>query len=412
MSQLDQYRFTDPEVAKCPFPYYAAMRSEDPVHLDPGTGWYWVTRHEDVTALTLDSETFSSSTDVQFRKTFKPSAQRVLDEAGVTIVDTFVTSDPPDADHYRTVAMRLFPPTKVQELMPLIEATAQRLIDGFIDRGEANVSFEYCRRIVGAILMNELDLPEEDLDKFKTWAECTAELMRIGVTEDEEVAGVKKMVELVRYLTERLERAVRDGTPGTAIHTLATTLKRDGSDFTPDQRSWMTFLTFTAANNTTVNMMNSDLLRLATNPKLQSELRANPDRIGAFVEEMLRLEGSSQALARLTTRDTEVAGTPIPKGSLVWLAIGSANRDECKWGADADTMNLDRPNLRRHMAFGNGRHSCIGMHLARAELNVTLAAFLDRMDNIRIADPGNMPSHLPLPFHRGTEDLVLRFDRR
>ena len=411
MTELSDYTFKDPETAKCPFDYYAQMRAKDPVHLDKGTGWYWIAKYEDVVAMAADHKTFSSSTDVQFRKTFTPAAQRELDEAGVKIVDTLVTSDPPDSDEYRTVAAKWFPPSKVSELLPKIHATSNALIDAFIDNGGAELNFEYSRRLVGTILAEQLGLPLADLDRFKEWAEVTGELMAIGITEEAEVRGVKKMIELVRYLRDKLRRAATEGTPGTVIHTIATSNKRDGSPFSSEERTWMTFLSFTTSNNTTVNMLNTVLRTLAGCPDLQIELRANLEKVPSFIEEMLRLEGSSQALARTVMQDVEIGGKAIPKGSLVWLCIGSANRDESRWGGDASKLKLDRADVRKHVGFGTGRHQCIGLHLARAELRATVVNFLSRLENIRLADPSDPPEQLPLPYHRGIKNLKVRFDK-
>jgi cytochrome P450 len=110
-------------------------------------------------------------------------------------------------------------------------------------------------------------------------------------------------------------------------------------------------------------------------------------------------------------QDVEIGGKAIPKGSLVWLCIGSANRDESRWGGDASKLKLDRADVRKHVGFGTGRHQCIGLHLARAELRATVVNFLSRLENIRLADPSDPPEQLPLPYHRGVKNLKVRFDK-
>src|SRR5690606_19312639 len=142
---------------------------------------------------------------------------------------------------------------------------------------------------------------------------------------------------------------------------------RDGTPFSMLERAWMMVVVFVGGNETTMNMLTAGLFKLATNPDLQDELRTKPELIPQFTEEMLRLEGSVQALLRVATRDVEVDGTVIPAGANVILSTGSANRDESFWER-ADEFRLDRANGRRHMTFGHGRHVCIGMHLARREL--------------------------------------------
>jgi cytochrome P450 len=411
VADIDDYTVKDPNVARCPFDYYSKMREKDPVHLDKGTGGYWIAKYADVIALALNHKVFSSSADVVFRKTFKPAAQRVLDEAGVKVVDTFVTSDPPQSDEYRQVGIKFFPPNKVTALLPQIQATCDRLIAEIEHAGYAELSVQFSRRLVGTIIAGELNLPIEDLDRFKGWAEVTGELMRIGISEEDEVRGVRRLVELVGYLAPLLERAVAEKKVGTVIHTIATATRRDGSPFSREEKVWMTFLSFTAANNSTVNMLNTTLRALAVSRDLQSELRSNLDKVPNFVEEMLRLEGSSQAIPRTVTEDVTVNGTSLAKGSLVWLCLGSANVDESRWGSDAAELRLDRDGVRKHVSFGHGRHQCIGMHLARAELRAAVTTVLRRLGNIRLADPTHPPAQLTNPYQRGLQDLHVRFEK-
>jgi cytochrome P450 len=411
MDNLSKYTIADNEVAKYPFDYYAAMRKQDPVHLDPGTGWFYVTHFDNAVAAAQDFETFSSSTDVIFRKTFRPAAQRALDEAGIKVLDTFTTNDPPVALDFHSVGMNLFPPKKMLAISPRIQQICEGLVDKFVDRGSADLNHEFSRLLVGNLLVEELGLSPEDLEQFKTWSECTAELMRIGITEEQEVRSIQKMIKLVRYLAPRIEYAAKHGTPGTAIHTLATMNHRDGRPFTENQRCWMAFITFTGGHNTTINMLNIDVWRLATNPPLQDELRSQPEKIAAYVEEMLRLDGTAQSIVRRVTRDTSIHGTPIPKGSYVMLSLGSANRDEAVWGHDSAAMKLDRPNIRQHVAFGAGVHVCIGKHLARTELRIALEVLLRRIKEIRIKDPAHPPECFPSPFQRGIGPLHVTFEK-
>ena len=157
-----------------------------------------------------------------------------------------------------------------------------------------------------------------------------------------------------------------------------------------------------------MNMFNMGMRKLALQPELQNELRGNKEKIESFVEEMLRTESSVQALLRVATRDIKFEGTVIPKGSNVVLSIGAANRDPARW-TDPDDFHLDRPECRRHMAFGYGRHACIGMQLARREMQIAFRILLDRLHDIRLTTTEEETNQLPLPFHRGLTNLQIRF---
>lgn len=408
MREVDRYNITDPEVGKCPFPYYAAMRREEPVHLDPGSGYYWVADYDSVLKAAFDAETFSSKSDVVLKKTFQPRAQALWDAAGMKALDTLVTSDPPEHADYRSVGLALFNPKTVERMAPHIEALVNELIDAFVDRGEVDFLHEFAARLPGTVIGDEFNLPRTDQPRFKTWTDAMIGLLSPGLSEEREVELVGLMIELFRYLEVHLQRAA-ENPDGRAIHALATMNKRDGTPFSALERGWLTLVTFVGGNETTMNMLTASLRKLALNPQLQDELRGNSEKISAFVEEMLRLEGSVQALLRVATREVEVGGVLIPKGANVVLCTGSANRDEGHW-PDAEQFRLDRENGQHHFTFGRGRHVCVGMHLARRELNIAIRAILDRLHNIRLAVPESEIVQVPLPFHRAIANLPLRFD--
>jgi cytochrome P450 len=408
MRSVDAFSITDPETAKCPFPYYAAMRRDQPVHRDPGTGIYWISRHDDVVKAALDAKSFSSQSDIIVKRTFRPRAQALWDAAAMQALNTLVTADPPEHDDYRNVGLQLFPQKTVDALTPHIESLVRDLVDSIASRTEVEFVREFAAKLPGTVVCDEFGLPRSDQPRFKTWTDAIIGLLSPDLSEDREVELIKHLIELFKYLEVHLKRAATE-MPGRVVHVLATMMKRDGSPFTPLERSWMLLTTFVGGNETTMNMLAMGMRKLATDPSLQAQLRANTAAIQPFVEEMLRLEGSVQALLRVATRDIELEGVVIPKGSNVVLCSGSANRDERHW-SDAETFRLDRKDGNRHLTFGYGRHSCIGMHLARRELNIAFRALLKRLGNITLAVPASEIEQVPLPFHRAIASLPVRFE--
>ena len=408
MRAVDQFSMTDPETAKCPFPYYAAMRKEEPVHLDSGTGFYWVSRYEDVTRLARDTGHLSAAAGLIIRKQFQPRAQALWDAAGMEVIDTFATSDPPEHDDYRAVGMKLFDKHRVeQKIAPRIGARVNALIDEFIARGEIEFVHEFAARLQGEMLCEEFGVPREDMPRFKRWTDAVFEIMTPGLAEDREVELIKVCIEFFRYLDERIKVAA-DGPAGRVFHALATQNRQDGSSFSSLERVWMAFTAFSGGNDTTLNMLNNGMRKLAVSPELQRELRGNGEKIDQFVEEMLRIDGSVQAVCRVALADFDIAGTRIPKGAKVILAVGSANRDAALWN-DPEEFHLDRSEETRHIAFGYGRHVCIGMHLARRELQIAFRILLDRLHDIRLAVPEQQLEQLPMPFFRAIGKLPIRF---
>src|SRR5579859_3560936 len=256
---------TDPEVAKCPFSYYAAMRREEPMHLDPGTGLYWISRHEDVVRAAVDTKSFSSSSPVILKWTFQPRAQALWDAAGMRTLHTLVTSDPPEHDDYRNLAMNLFTQKKVDELTPYIKSLVNQFIDEFEADGAVEFVREFAARLPGTVVCEEFGLPHADQPQFKTWTDAVIGLETPGNSEDREAELIEHLIAMFQYLERHLKDAATKQS-GRIIHTLATMNKRDGTPFSFLERGWMLLTIFVGGNETTANMLATGMLKLATDP--------------------------------------------------------------------------------------------------------------------------------------------------
>ncbi|MET0657342.1 MAG: cytochrome P450 [Steroidobacteraceae bacterium] len=407
--EVDRYSMADPAVQRCPLGYYAAMRREDPVHQDPGTGFWWVARHDTVARAAMDATTFSSKSPLVVKKALGPRARALWNAAGMEVLDTLVTGDPPEHEHYRAVGVSLFNQKKVEELASAIERRVNEILDALGERTECDFVADFACWLPSSIVCDEFGLPPQDRQRFKTWTDSVFGLMVPGITEDEEVAHVETLIELFRYLEGHIVRAQSEPS-GRVIHALATMPRKDGTAFSILERSWMAVATFVGGNDTTIGMLAAGVARLAKNPELQQLLRRDPGRMPNFVDELLRLESSVQSLMRVATRDVEVDGTVIPRGSNVLLCTASANRDEAHW-PEPDAFKLDRPDARRHLGFGRGIHTCIGMHLARRELQIAFDVLLRRWHDIELTIDDVDSERVPLPFHRAYARLPVRFRR-
>jgi cytochrome P450 len=406
--KLADYSMADPEVAACPFEYYAKLRGEDPVHRDSKLDWYWVATHDLVVAASKDWQTFTSDHGLQQRRSFSPKAQKVWDESGLGIIGTLVQSDPPRHDDYRKVGMTVFTPKRVGEITPQIEQVIHELIDDFIGENRIDFVQRFASLLPATVVCDEYGLPRQDRARFKHWTDAIILAQSPGLTEDEEVDFVERMVQCFRYLEGHLAAAAEDPS-GRVLYSIATMNHQDGTPFTMVERIWMAIAVFVGGNETTVNMLASGIYRLATEPALQQALRDDPAKLPNFVEELLRLDGSVAALVRVAAHDTEFGGTKIPAGAPVILCTGSANRDETHW-PNPNEFRLDRPNPRLHLTFGYGRHACVGMHVARQELKLAFRILLERLGNIRLQNPNAGSPYLPLPYFRAIAELPIEFD--
>ncbi|MFA5523792.1 MAG: cytochrome P450 [Tissierellales bacterium] len=405
---LKEFSMADDAVAACPFKYYERMRHENPVHLDPGLNFYWVAKRDDVIAGTRDWEHFTSEHDLQQRSNFYPKGQKIFEESGIEMIGTLVNSDPPRHDDYRSVAMGVFTPKRVAEISEHIESIINELIDDFIQETEIDFVSRFAQLLPATVVCDEYGFPREDRAIFKYWTDGVILLQTPGITEDEEAELVHRIVDSYKYLEKYIIAAANDPS-GRVLHTIATMNRKDGTPFTMMERISMAIAVFVGGNETTVNMLASGVYRLATMPELQQTLRDDPSLIPNFVEELLRMDGSVQALVRVAKEGAELGGKSIEAGTPVILCTGSANRDEEYW-PDPDEFKLDRPRPQTHLTFGYGKHVCIGAHLARVELRLAFRILLERLDNIRLQNPDGPSPYLPLPYYHAIAQLPIAFD--
>jgi cytochrome P450 family 150 subfamily A5 len=210
----------------------------------------------------------------------------------------------------------------------------------------------------------------------------------------------------------------RRSQPGTDVLTgISAATFPDGTTPEPIEVARIVSNLFAAGQETTVRLLGAALRRIADEPETQARLRASRDLIPRFVEETLRTEGPIKGEFRLTLKTTELGGVHIPAGTPVLLMNGAANRDPRQFECPAE-FRLERPNVRRHVAFGHGIHTCPGAPLARSEARVTIERLLDRTTDIRISEQAHGPAgnrhydYMRTYMFRGLTHLFLEFSVR
>ncbi|MET9972504.1 cytochrome P450, partial [Streptomyces sp. NPDC006356] len=268
------------------------------------------------------------------------------------------------------------------------------------------------------VIADLLGVPEEDRQEF------LAKLQHQHQEEAEAEAAIGSTGEktmqhspleflygrFTRYIEERRREPREDVLTG-----LATATFPDGSMPEVIDVVRVAANLFAAGQETTARLLSSALRVLAERPDLQRLLRAERQRVPAFIEESLRTESPIKGDFRLSKVPTTVGGVDLPAGTTVMLLNGAANRDPRQFDDPAD-FDVERANVRRHLAFGRGPHSCPGAPLARAEARVAIERLLDRTSDIRISERGHGPAdarrfgYVPTFILRGLTDLHLEFD--
>ncbi|MFM7275497.1 MAG: cytochrome P450, partial [Gammaproteobacteria bacterium] len=184
----------------------------------------------------------------------------------------------------------------------------------------------------------------------------------------------------------------------------------DGSAF--DMQELITILTIdllASGNETTTAAISSGMKLLLEDPAPIAEVRRNPKLLENLAEEILRLESPAQGMFRRCAAPSALGGVPLEEGALLSIRFGAANRDPAQF-PDPDRIDLHRRKPGSHLAFGAGRHVCVGAALARQELVSAFRAILNRLDGFRLAPGASPPRYLPSFFGRNLDALHLRLE--
>lgn len=352
----------DPGFIEDPYPTWAELRERCPVvHSDRYMGGFWtISRYEDVKAAVSDWRTFTSAV------------------AGVTGIPMMIQRDeplipiefdPPQHTRYRTLVSPLFRRDRVEELRPAIRAFADELLDPLLKQGRGDFATDYAKQLSLRTLGAFLGLPAEDAPRWAAWVET------FHRSVEDQAQAVVATREFTKYLHELI--ADRRVSPGNDFVGLLTQATLDGHGLTDEEVRKFTIVVIAAGFETTAGGIGLMLHHLAHRPADYTLLREAPSLVPPAVEEFLRLYSPIQLFGRNAAHRVELHGQDIAAGEVVAVSFAAANRDPEAF-TEPDHAVLDRhPN--RHLAFGFGPHVCLGAHVARLELSVTLQAFIDRI---------------------------------
>jgi len=396
--------------SNCPYAGYRLMREQSAVtEVQPGV--YAVTRYDDVKAVLSDPQTFSARIgDNKSFAFFGPSpVQDRIDEIMRDYPEepVLMRTDPPLHTRVRALVNCALTPAEVRKIEPQIQTIVEELAAPWLQRGEVEFSGEFASLLPNAVTTSFLGSPPAMREHFRFWAHEVMSRFDGPQSPERQLEVAQHIVDMAHYFYDEIEARRRQ--PNGDLVSLLAHAEIDGDrlDNPSIVNVIQTFLI--GGHETTTFTLGNSLHYLARDPDMAARLRNDPALIPTFVDEILRIESPTQSLQRSPTRDVEIGGVTVPAGALLLVYLASANRDE-NFFAEPDTFKFDRigTNTSRHVAFGYGVHSCLGLRLARAEVQIALAYLLPRMHDIKLAgsDPISYINNFVL---RGPIRLMLSY---
>lgn len=346
-----------------PYPIFADLRENHPVHYSPERDLWVVSRYEDVRRILLDAETFASG-------------KGTVPTGFVAGMPMLITQDPPYHTHLRSAVHLSFTPRRMAKLDAFIRKVTRELLDAIDPKAETDLFNALTDPLPVAVITELLGIGIDDRKAFNLNAGAVihANVKGTGPTAAEGIAWI------YRYLENVLPE--REAHPG---DDLVSRLLHPGPDepkLTHDEVVGFSALLLMAGTETTTNGLGNAITVLHDRPEIRRRLAEKPEGLAKAIEECLRFESPVPGLSRVTTRDVELHGKKIPQGSRVHMAFAAANRDE-RMFPNGETFDPNRsPNA--HLAFSLGIHFCLGASLARTELRIALEELLARYPDYRL----------------------------
>jgi cholest-4-en-3-one 26-monooxygenase len=385
------FDFTDPDLyaVRVPQDEFAELRRAAPVWWNPqrpGAGGfhdqgYWaVTRHADVVAVSRDSDTYSTWENTAIIRHQEGTTREQIELQRFVMLNI----DPPQHTKLRGIVSRGFTPRAIASLREALTARAERIAAAALARGTGDFVRDVAAELPLQAIAELIGVPQEDRSKVFDWSNDMVGYDDPGYTADPAVAAA----EIIGYSMEMAEdrrRCPRDDIVSKLVHAQV-----DGDNLSPDEFGFFVILLAVAGNETTRNAISHGMLAFLDHPGQWELFRAaRPD---TAADEIIRWATPVTVFQRTALRDTTLGGRQIGAGQRVGLFYRSANFDEEVFDHPERLDILRSPNP--HLGFGgSGAHFCLGASLARLEIELIFNAIADQLPRIRLAgDPVRLRS--------------------
>ena len=368
----------DPAFLEDPYPVFARMREQAPVHWHDGMGVFVTVTHAAADAVLRDRSLGRIWRDKEPAELFP--AFNLLHRTSM------LENEPPTHTRLRRLVAGAFGRGHVERMRPWVEGLADRLVarlaDELADGAPADLIAAVAEPLPVEVIAELLGVPDVDRAHLRPWSNAIVKMYEYGLPEPKRLeaeAAARAFVEYLRNLVARRRAQPRDDDLVTDLVEAA-----DGADrLSQDEIVGTCVLLLMAGHEATVNVLGNGMLAMLRSPSSWRQLVADPDLVLPAAEEMIRFDSSLQIFERTATRPVVVHGTLVGEGQKIAALLGAANRDPAVFG-DPDVFDVRRaPNP--HLGFGAGIHFCLGAPLARVEVQAVLGALRRRLPGLVLA---------------------------
>jgi cytochrome P450 len=381
-----------------PWAAYERLRREAPIAWHPeaaGPGLWTVARWADVRTVSRQPQRFSSALGSVMMETpdeMSLAMQRLM----------MLNMDPPQHDRFKLLVSRGFTPKSAARLTERIRALAAEIVDDVVDRGECDFVTDLAGRLPSGLIAELMGIPRSDGERLYELTEIMHTTDAAVAPPERKVAAIGEMLTYAASVAQ--DKRVR---PGDDLGSVLVQAEVDGVGLTDAEFQWFFLLLVNAGGDTTRNLVAAGLQLLFEHPAERARLVADVEGLlPTAIEEMLRFTTPVIYFRRTLTEDTRLSGVDMKAGDKVVMLYGSANRDEVVF-AEPDRFDVGRsPNP--HMAFGGGGpHLCLGMHVARLEIDALFRQVLTRLPGL---EPAGERRLMASNFIAGIHSMPVRWD--
>jgi cytochrome P450 len=414
--------FTDKSVLLDPYDFFEEFRAKGPVVQLKNRDMLFVTGFKEAVEVLLNKADFSSMIAGPGPAAPLPFAVEGDDisatvsayEQSIRERDLMVNQDGDLHLAARPLLNPLLVPSRLKANEEFMQRFADEMVRETVAKGSCEIVNEVAVPYVTLVIADLLGVPAEDRQQFREVIDSGPPPGNMDNAEDTSQSGALQFMigYFMRYLGERRANPQDD-----IMTELALARYPDGTLPELVEPAKAAMFLFAAGQDTSAKLIGNAMRYMCEHKDMQDRLRADPSLVPAFLEEMLRLEGSTKMTARLAVRNTRIGDVEVPAGKRVFIGLAAANRDPRRW-EDPNAFKLDRPRIKEHVAFGRGAHTCAGAPLARVEVRVLFERLLEHTSAITLSEKHHgPPDNRTLDYEasyiiRGLENLHVKLEPR